>query len=56
MSESKKGRQKKYIHEIKVNFDAFKLNDSLNSVDLNRLCDELSRREQTYLNPQFISR
>jgi len=49
MSESKKGRSKKYIHEIKINFDAFSGGDNL--VDLTRLCEDICRREQNYLNP-----
>ena len=53
MKDGKSGRMKKYIHEIKINFDK---HDKLNDVDLNRMCDEICRKETTYLNPAYISR
>ena len=51
MKDSKSGRQKKYIHEIKINFE--KYNDP---IDVGRMCDEICRKETLYLNPQYISR
>lgn len=42
----KKGRQKKYIHEIKINFD--KEGDNVN---INRMCEEICTKETVYLNP-----
>lgn len=57
MKDSKSGRMKKYIHEIKVNFDAYlSPSDSLESVDINRICEEIIRRETVYLNPAFIGK
>ena len=53
MKDGKSGRMKKYIHEIKINFDK---QEKLNDVDINRMCDEICRKETTYLNPAYISR
>lgn len=51
MKDAKSGRMKKYIHEIRINFD-----EHGPEFDVNRMCDELCRKETTYLNPGFISR
>lgn len=53
MRDGKTGKMKKYIHEIKINFEK---EDKNNDLDVNRMCDELCRKEITYLNPAFISR
>lgn len=54
MQETKSGRPKKYIHEIKVNFDSY--GPSVGQADLDRLCEDMCRRETMYLNPQFIGK
>ena len=51
MKDSKSGRNKKYIHEIPIKFD-----DYADPNDIDRLCDELCRKEQMYLNPAFINK
>jgi len=48
MKDPKSGRMKKYIHEIKIKFEA---NSSVDS-----MCDEMINRETTYLNPAFIGK
>lgn len=53
MKDAKTGRMKKYIHEIKVNFEK---QDNGQEINVNRMCDEICRKETTYLNPAFISR
>lgn len=53
MKDAKTGRMKKYIHEIKVNFEKQENGPEIN---VNRMCDEICRKETTYLNPAFISR
>lgn len=53
MKDAKTGRMKKYIHEIRINFDK---QEQGQEVDINRMCDEICRKETTYLNPAFISR
>lgn len=45
----KKGRQKKYIHEIKIDFDR-----QPEPINISRMCEEMCARETVYLNPQFI--
>jgi hypothetical protein len=50
MTDPKSGRKKKYIHEIKIHFDAS--NDK--TTNISRMCDEICRKETTYLNPAFI--
>jgi hypothetical protein len=52
MTDAKSGKKKKYIHEIKIYFEA----GSENPVDITRMCDEICRKETTYLNPAFISK
>ena len=49
------GRPKKYVHEIKINFED-KRHLYGNPIDIERLCDDLFRREHTYLNPAYIGR
>ena len=51
MQETKSGRPKKYIHEIKIHFEKEK-----EPIDVNRMCDEIIRKETMYLNPAFIGR
>jgi hypothetical protein len=45
---STKTKQKKYVHEIRV--------DMKENTDISKLCDELCMREYVYLNPQKISK
>lgn len=52
MKDAKTGRMKKYIHEIRINFEKQEKNDE---IDVVRMCDEICRKETTYLNPQYIS-
>jgi len=52
MTDPKSGRKKKYIHEIKIHFES--PNDK--TIDIGRMCDEICRKETTYLNPAFISK
>ena len=52
MKDKKSGKPKKFLHEIKINFD----DDARNDSDVNRMCDEICRKETTYLNPAYISR
>ena len=54
MKDHKSGRMKKYIHEIKINFD--KEIASNKEIDVDRMCDEMCRKDSTYLNPAYISR
>ena len=54
MKDAKSGRMKKYIHEIRIDFDKQQVNTG--ETDVNRMCDEICRKETTYLNPQYISR
>lgn len=54
MKDGKSGRMKKYIHEIGINFD--KQKEKNNEIDVNRMCDEICRKETIYLNPAYISR
>jgi len=56
MKDSKSGRTKKYIHEIKINFEKQEPKASDGSIDVGRMCDEICRKESTYLNPAYISR
>ena len=51
MKDVKSGRMKKYIHEIKIHFEKEK-----EPIDVNRMCDEIIRKETMYLNPAFIGR
>jgi hypothetical protein len=48
MKDHKSGRMKKYIHEIKIFFD------SKSTVE--QMCDQMIKRETTYLNPAFIGK
>ena len=48
MKDPKSGRNKKYIHEIKIRFEP---NESLEA-----LCDDMIDKNIAYLNPQFIAR
>ena len=48
MKDSKSGRNKKYIHEIKILFEP--------SISVETLTDQMITRETTYLNPAFIGR
>lgn len=52
MKDGKSGRMKKYIHEIRINFEK----QGPGEIDVNRMCDEICRKETTYLNPAYISR
>ena len=52
---NKKGGPKKYVHEIKIKFED-KKNLYGNPIDIERLCDDLLRKEPTYLNPFYIGR
>lgn len=54
MKDHKSGRMKKYIHEIKINFDKEIANNK--EVDVDKMCDEMCRKDSTYLNPAYISR
>jgi hypothetical protein len=47
-SRSKDKKDKKYVHEIRV--------DIKETTDISKLCDELCMREYVYLNPQKISK
>ena len=47
MRDTKTGKDKKYIHEIRINFEKQEIN---NDIDINRLCDEICRKETVYLN------
>jgi len=51
MKDNKTLKMKKYIHEILITFPA-----DTESIDVNRMCDEICRKETTYLNPAFISK
>jgi hypothetical protein len=51
MKDNKTMKMKKYIHEILITFP-----EDTESIDVNRMCDEICRKETTYLNPAFISR
>ena len=53
MKDAKSGRMKKYIHEIRINFD---LPEYKQDFDVNRMCDDICRKETIYLNPAYISR
>jgi hypothetical protein len=48
MGDQKMGRMKKYIHEIKINFEP--------NQSVERICDLLTTKEATYLNPAFIAK
>lgn len=48
------GRKKKFIHEIKINFE--QQAGFPHSIDLGSMCEDLCRKETTYLNPVFIRR
>ena len=51
MKDNKTLKMKKYIHEIQITFP-----EDLDAIDVNRICDEICRKETVYLNPAFISR
>ena len=51
MKDHKTMKMKKYIHEIQISFP-----DDSENIDVNRMCEEICRKETTYLNPAFISR
>ena len=51
MKDNKTLKMKKYIHEIQIAFP-----DDVDQIDVNRMCDEICRKETTYLNPAFISK
>ena len=53
MKDSKAGRMKKYIHNIRVNFEK---QGNTTDIDIGRMCDDICKKETTYLNPAFISR
>jgi hypothetical protein len=48
MKDPKSGRMKKYIHEIKINFES--------GQSVERMCDEMINRETIYLNPMYIGK
>lgn len=48
------GRKKKFIHEIKISFE--QQAGFPHKIDLSSMCEDLCRRETTYLNPVFIRR
>lgn len=48
------GRKKKFIHEIKISFE--QQAGFPHNIDLSSMCEELCRKETTYLNPVFIRR
>lgn len=50
MKDNKTNKMKKYIHEIQISFP------DTDQIDVNKMCDEICRKETTYLNPAFISR
>jgi hypothetical protein len=51
MKDNKTSKMKKYIHEIQITFP-----EDVENIDVSRMCDEICRKESTYLNPAFISR
>ena len=51
MKDSKSGRMKKYIHEIRIQFE-----EKPEPIDLSSMCDEICRKEHMYLNPAFINK
>lgn len=48
MKDHKSGRMKKYIHEIKINFEP--------NQSVEQMCDNMISKETTYLNPAFIAK
>lgn len=44
-------KQKKYIHEIKVNFES-----QPEPINVEAMTDEMCESETVYLNPQFINK
>lgn len=48
MKDHKSGRMKKYIHEIKINFEP--------NQSVEQMSDKIITKETTYLNPAFIAR
>lgn len=48
------GRKKKFIHEIKISFE--QQAGFPHKIDLSSMCEDLCRKETTYLNPVFIRR
>lgn len=51
MKDNKSGRMKKYIHEIRIHFDK-----ETEPIDVSRMCDDICRKEATYLNPAYIGK
>ena len=52
----KSGRMKKYIHDIKINFDQYTAGQSLDKVDINKIVNEIIAKETVYLNPTYIGK
>ena len=55
MKEAKSGKMKKYIHEIRIKFEDYEPYAG-GRVDVNKMCEELCRKETVYLHPACISR
>ena len=55
MKDGKSGRMKKYIHEIKIKFEDYE-SPLGGEIDINKMCDDLVRKETVYLHPACISR
>ena len=55
MKDGKTGRMKKYIHEIKIRFEDYEPQYG-GTVDVNKLTDEICKKETVYLHPACISR
>ena len=55
MKEAKSGKMKKYIHEIRIKFEDYEPYPG-GKVDVNKMCEELCRKETVYLHPACISR
>ena len=55
MKDGKSGKMKKYIHEIRIKFEEYEPYPG-GKVDVNKMCEELCRKETVYLHPACISR
>jgi len=55
MKDARSGRIKKYIHDIRINFEEHEAYPG-ERIDVSKMCDDLVRKETVYLHPECISR
>ena len=56
MKDVKTGKMKKYIHDIRINFDQHEQMSATGEIDIGKMVEEICKKETVYLHPAFISR